>query len=170
MRERNSRSEPMRKLLIFSTFCILCANSAQAELVQYFKDPTFSGNGWTTQVLTLQQMEKAQKESIQAKKDAEAAALKAESGNTPMARFMSLFQSQVYAQLATQLSNNLFQNNCKGADGSAIAGCTAPTTGTFTLDGNSVTWLKGASTVQLTVVDSAGTKTVVTVPIASFAF
>ena len=146
-----------------------CA-TANAELVQYFRNPTFSGNGWSTQVLTLQQMEKAQKESIQAKKDSEAAALKAEAANTPMSRFMSLFQSQVYAQLATQLSNNLFQNNCKGADGSAVAGCVSPSTGTFSLDGNTVTWLKQSNNVQLTVVDSAGTRTVVTVPIASFAF
>jgi hypothetical protein len=159
----------MKKILLISILCFT-ANMAKAELVQYFRDPTFSGNGWSTQVLTLQQMEKAQKESIQAKKDSEAAAIKAEAANTPMARFMSLFQSQVYAQLATQLSNNLFQNNCKGADGSAVAGCVSPTTGTFSLDGNTVTWLKQSSNVQLTVVDSAGTKTVVTVPIASFAF
>jgi len=157
----------LRMLAIAAIFACATAN---AELVQYFKDPTFSGNGWSTQVLTLQQMEKAQKESIQAKKDAEAAAIKSEAANTPMARFMSLFQSQVYAQLATQLSNNLFQNNCKGADGSAVAGCVSPTTGTFSLDGNTVTWLKQSNNVQLTVVDSAGTKTVVTVPIASFAF
>ena len=157
----------LRMLAIAAVFACATAN---AELVQYFRDPTFSGNGWSTQVLTLQQMEKAQKESIQAKKDAEAAAIKSEAANTPMARFMSLFQSQVYAQLATQLSNNLFQNNCKGADGSAVAGCVSPTTGTFSLDGNTVTWLKQSNNVQLTVVDGAGTKTVVTVPIASFAF
>jgi len=159
----------MKKILMVSAICF-AVTSAHAELVQYFKDPTFSGNGWSTQVLTLQQMEKAQKESIQAKKDAEAAAIKADAANTPMARFMSLFQSQVYAQLATQLSNNLFQNNCKAADGSTISGCSQPTTGTFSLDGNTVTWLKQSSNVQLTVVDSAGTRTVVTVPIASFAF
>lgn len=157
----------IRMLAIAAVFACATAN---AELVQYFRNPTFSGNGWSTQVLTLQQMEKAQKESIQAKKDSEAAALKAEAANTPMSRFMSLFQSQVYAQLATQLSNNLFQNNCKGADGSAVAGCVSPSTGTFSLDGNTVTWLKQSNNVQLTVVDSAGTRTVVTVPIASFAF
>jgi hypothetical protein len=157
----------LKMLAIAAVFACATAN---AELVQYFKDPTFSGNGWSTQVLTLQQMEKAQKESLQAQKDAQAAAIKAEAANTPMARFMSLFQSQVYAQLATQLSNNLFQNNCKGADGSAVAGCVSPTTGTFSLDGNTVTWLKQSNNVQLTVVDTAGTKTVVTVPIASFAF
>ena len=146
-----------------------CA-TANAELVQFFRDPTFSGNGWSTQVLTLQQMEKAQKESIQAQQDAKNQAALTASQNTPMARFMNLFQSQVYAQLATQLSNNLFQNNCKGADGAAIPGCVNPTTGNFTLDGNTVTWQKGTTSVTLTVVDSAGTKTTVVVPIASFAF
>lgn len=160
----------MRNTIVLSGLMLAMASSANAELTQYFRNPTFSGNGWSTQVLTLQQMEKAQKEAIQAKKDADAAAIKAEAQNTPMARFMNLFQSQVYAQLATQLSNNLFQNNCKGADGSAVAGCVSPTTGTFSLDGNTVTWLKQSNNVQLTVVDSAGTRTVVTVPIASFAF
>jgi len=149
---------------------ILASTSVNAELVQQFKDPTFSGNGWSTQVLTLQQMEKAQKDSIEAQATAQQAAIAAAAQNTPLAKFMSLFQSQVYAQLATQLSNNLFQNNCKAADGSAIAGCSSPSTGTFTLDGNTVTWVKQTNQVQLTVVDVSGTKTVVSVPIASFAF
>jgi predicted extracellular nuclease len=160
----------MKKILLVSIMGLLSASLSHAELVQQFKDPTFSGNGWSTQVLTLQQMEKAQKESIQAQKDAQSAAVASAAQNTPMAKFMNLFQSQVYAQLATQLSNNLFQNNCKAADGSSISGCSSPTTGNFTLDGNTVTWQKGVSTVTLTVVDSAGTRTVVTVPIASFAF
>jgi len=149
---------------------ILASTSVNAELVQQFKDPTFSGNGWSTQVLTLQQMEKAQKDSIEAQATAQQAAITAAAQNTPLAKFMSLFESQVYAQLATQLSNNLFQNNCKAADGSAVAGCVSPSTGTFTLDGNTVTWVKQTNQVQLTVVDVSGTKTVVSVPIASFAF
>jgi len=160
----------MKKILLVSVMGLLSASLSHAELVQQFKDPTFSGNGWSTQVLTLQQMEKAQKDSIQAQKDAQAAAVAAAAQNTPMAKFMSLFQSQVYAQLATQLSNNLFQNNCKAADGSSIAGCSNPTTGNFVLDGNTVTWQKGTNSVTLTVVDSAGTTTTVVVPIASFAF
>lgn len=157
----------IRMLAIAAAFACATAN---AELVQFFRDPTFSGNGWSTQVLTLQQMEKAQKESIQAQQDAKNQAVLTAAQNTPMARFMNLFQSQVYAQLATQLSNNLFQNNCKGADGAAVPGCVNPTTGNFTLDGNTVTWQKGTTSVTLTVVDSAGTKTTVVVPIASFAF
>jgi hypothetical protein len=83
---------------------------------------------------------------------------------------MSLFQSQVYAQLATQLSNNLFQNRCAAADGGTIPGCVNPSTGNFVLDGNTVTWTKTSTNVVLTVVDGKGTVTTVTVPIASFGF
>jgi len=68
-----------------------------------------------------------------------------------------LFTSQVYAQLATQLSNNLF------AEGSAQQG-------TFNLDGNTISYIKTGTEVTLTVVDKAGNTTVVTVPIATFAF
>jgi phosphoribosylformylglycinamidine (FGAM) synthase-like amidotransferase family enzyme len=83
---------------------------------------------------------------------------------------MSLFQSQIYAQLATQLSNNLFTNKCSAADGTAIPGCVNPTTGTFALDGNTVTWTKANDKVTLTVVDAKGNVTTVVVPIASFSF
>jgi hypothetical protein len=83
---------------------------------------------------------------------------------------MSLFTSQVYAQLASQLSTNLFQNKCAGPDGLAIPGCINPTSGIFTLDGNTITWFKTDKEVILTVVDAKGTITKVSVPIASFGF
>lgn len=143
---------------------------AHAELVQQFKNPAFSGQGWSSHVLTIDQIEKSRRDAIDAQKKADIAAAEAAANNTPLARFMNLFSSQVYAQLATQLSNNLFQNKCQGPDGAAIPGCINPTTGVFSLDGNTVTWVKTNNAVTLTVVDAKGTKTVVTVPIASFGF
>jgi hypothetical protein len=120
--------------------------------------------------LTVDSIEKSRRDAIEADKKAAIAKAEAELLNTPLNRFMSLFQSQVYAQLATQLSNNLFQNRCAAADGSAIPGCVNPTTGTFVLDGNTVTWTKSNDKVTLTVVDAKGTVTTVVVPIASFGF
>ena len=159
----------MKRVIAICAMISACV-SVQAELVQQFKDPAFSGQGWSSHALTIDSIEKSRRDSIESQKKADTAAIDAAAQNTPLARFMSLFQSQVYAQLATQLSNNLFQNNCKGADGLAIAGCVNPTTGVFSLDGNTVTWNKSASAVTLTVVDVRGTVTTVQVPIASFAF
>ena len=42
--------------------------------------------------------------------------------------------------------------------------------GNFVLDGNTISYIKTGTDVQLTVVDKAGNQTVVTVPIATFAF
>jgi hypothetical protein len=148
----------------------LCSVGVHAELVHQFKNPAFSGIGFSSHILTIESIEKSRRDAIESeKRGAEQALINAQQ-NTPLARFMSLFQSQVYAQLSTQLSNNLFQNRCAASDGGTIPGCVNPSTGNFMLDGNTVTWQKTVNSVKLTVVDNAGTVTVVDVPIASFSF
>jgi hypothetical protein len=159
----------MKKILVALSLC-LSASISQAELVQQFKNPAFSGVGFSSHVLTIDSIEKSRRDAIEADKKSAIAKAEAELLNTPLNRFMSLFQSQIYAQLATQLSNNLFTNKCAAADGTAIPGCVNPTTGTFALDGNTVTWAKANDKVTLTVVDAKGTVTTVIVPIASFSF
>lgn len=156
-------------LLIFLTI-LLSSISYAAEIVQQFKDPSFTNNGWSTQMFSVYQTEQTNKQAIANAQAAAAATAASNAANTPLAKFMSLFSSQVYAQLATQLSNNLFQNNCKDAAGNPITGCVNAASGSFTLDGNTVSYVKSSTNVQLTVVDSAGNQTVVTIPIAQFAF
>ncbi len=159
-----------RTNVMLGVILTLVASHASAELVHQFKNPAFSGQGWSSHALTIDSIEKSRRDAIEANKKAEIAKAEADLLNTPLNRFMNLFQSQVYAQLATQLSNNLFQNRCQAADGSASPGCTNPTTGNFNLDGNTVTWVKANDKVTLTVVDGKGTVTTVVVPIASFSF
>ena len=159
----------MKKILVILSLCV-SMSVAQAELVHQFKNPAFSGIGFSSHVLTIDSIEKSRRDAIEADKKAVIAKAEAELLNTPLNRFMGLFQSQVYAQLATQLSNNLFTNKCSAPDGTAIPGCVNPTTGTFALDGNTVTWAKANDKVTLTVVDAKGNKTTVVVPIASFSF
>lgn len=157
----------MKKLFLLALFVPALAS---AELVQQFKNPAFSGAGWSSHALTIDSIEKSRRDAIESDKKAAIAKAEADLLNTPLNRFMSLFQSQVYAQLATQLSNNLFLNRCAAADGGTIPGCVNPTTGSFKLDDNTVTWIKANDKVTLTVVDAKGTVTTVTVPIASFGF
>jgi len=160
----------MKKNILLGATLLLSATIVNAELVHQFKNPAFSGIGFSSHVLTIDSIEKSRKDAIEADKKSAIAKAEAELLNTPLNRFMSLFQSQVYAQLSTQLSNNLFTNKCSAADGSAIPGCVNPTTGNFVLDGNTVTWVKANDKVTLTVVDAKGTVTTVVVPIASFSF
>ena len=144
-----------------ATMLLLLSLSSPAfadPIVQSFKSPSFNGYGWSSHVQSIDAQERSRQQAI---KDAEAAKIalaKAEASNTPLAKFMALFTSQVYAQLATQLSNNLF---AEGSESRA---------GTFNLDGNKISYVKSNTEVTLTVVDKNGNTTVVTVPIATFAF
>ena len=159
-----------KPLIAVAVWLTLSLTSAHAELTQQFKNPAFNGIGFSSHVLTIDSIEKSRRDSIESDKKAAISRAESELLNTPLNRFMGLFQSQVYAQLATQLSNNLFQNKCAAADGETIPGCVNPSTGNFQLDGNTVTWSKSATNVRLTVVDAQGTVTTLAVPIASFSF
>jgi hypothetical protein len=146
----------MKKSLLL--LALILSSPAKADpLVQQFKSPSFNGYGWSQHVQAIDAQERSREQSIKDAEAAKAALAKAEASNTPLAKFMALFTSQVYAQLATQLSNNLF------AEGSAQQGM-------FNLDGNTISYVKTGTSVTLTVVDKFGNTTVVTVPIATFAF
>lgn len=147
----------MKKVL--ASICLILSSSpALADpIVQSFKSPSFNGYGWSSHVQSIDAQERSREQALKDAEAAKAAIAKAEAANTPIAKFMALFTSQVYAQLATQLSNNLF------AEGSA-------NTGMFNLDGNTISYVKTGTAVTLTVVDANGNTTVVTVPIATFAF
>lgn len=147
----------LRKSLTASL--LLLSSPALADpITQQFKDPAFSGYGWSTHVMSIDAQERAHKQANADAIAAEKAAAAQAAASTPLAKFVSLFTSQVYAQLATQLSNNLFAEG-----GSAKAG-------NFLLDGNTISYVKTGTDVTLTVVDKAGNQTIVTVPIATFAF
>jgi hypothetical protein len=146
----------MKKSLLL--MALLISSQAKADpIVQQFKSPSFNGYGWSQHVQSIDAQERSREQAIRDAEAARVALAKAEASNTPLAKFMALFTSQVYAQLATQLSNNLF------AEGSAQQGM-------FNLDGNTISYVKTGTSVTLTVVDKFGNTTVVTVPIATFAF
>ena len=162
----------MNKPVILVGLILALSTTAHAELVQNFKDPTFSGNGWASHVLTLEQMRQSAQNSKDSKAAGEAAAATAAASNTPLAKFMALFTGQVYSQLATQLTNNLFKE-CTGAN------CAS---GNFMVtDTQQIQWKKIDGQVTLTVYDgkkdsngnfvanSSPTQTI-TVPISSFSF
>lgn len=148
----------MKTQAIVAILLLSLSSPALADpLVQQFRSPSFNGFGWSQHVQSIEAQERAREQSIRDREAARIALARAEAANTPLARFMALFTSQVYAQLATQLSNNLF------AEG-------AGQQGTFNLDGNTISYVKSGTEVTLTIVDAAGNTTVVTVPIATFSF
>lgn len=94
-----------KTLLSIGVLLIMASPLVHAELIQQFKDPMFSGQGWASHVLTIEQMRQSARSSVESKAAGEKAAEAAAAQNTPLAKFVSLFTGQVYSQLATQLTN-----------------------------------------------------------------
>jgi hypothetical protein len=142
---------------IFFT-AVLATSAVASEMTFGFKNPEFSGDGFSSHVLTIENEELARKQAIESQKKAEAAAALAAKQNTNLAKFLNNVESRIYAQLSLQLSNAMF------SDGS--------TTGTMTFEGSTISWIKDttAQTITLTVIDATGNRTDITVPIGSFKF
>jgi hypothetical protein len=131
-------------------------NSYAAELVHQFVSPAFNGQGYSSHVLTIEQIESQRKQKL--KDEAKAAADKAErdAKSTNLAKFLVNVESRIYAQLSKQLADAMF------ADGG--------NSGTMDFQGTNISWVKTASDVTLTITEANGNRTDITVPIASFAF
>lgn len=151
-------------MIIIIRFTLLCifaisfqAVAFSAELTHQFYSPSFSGIGWSAHVLTIEQMEAARTQKN--KDESKAAQDKADrdAKNTNLAKFLVNVESRIYAQLSKQLADAMF------AEGGGDAG-------SMDFQGTSISWVKSATDVTLTITESGGGTTQVTVPLASFAF
>jgi curli production assembly/transport component CsgF len=138
-------------------FLILANNAQAAELDFSFKSPSFSGIGYSSHVQTLENTETSRKKAIDDKKLADAKEAAALVKNTNLQKFLNNFESRVYAQLSTQLVNNLFGENPQNS-------------GTVQIEGNTIQYVKTTDMVSLTVTDSNGNITQVEIPIGQLKF
>ena len=145
------------KTIIISVLASVSATCWSAELVHQFNSPAFSGIGWSSHVLTIEQLEatRTQKNNDQARAQQEKAERDAK--NTNLAKFLVNVESRIYAQLSKQLADAMF------AEGGA-------TNGTLDFQGTTISWVKTGTDVTLTITEANGNRTDITVPIASFSF
>ena len=137
------------------------------ELVHKFKSPSFSGVGTSAHYLTIENQEKSRTDKIA--EDIRAALQRAEreAENTVLAKFIRNLESRIYAQLSKQLVENMFSNE-EGAN-----------YGTFTLEGNTITYERRNICTEdglcddwivMTIVDSEGSTTTIQIPIGTGGF
>lgn len=148
----------MKKTVFVMILILLISYDVHATDQQFeFKNPSFSGVGYSSHVLTIENQEYTRKKANQqaAAQAAKEAALVANS--TTLQKFLNYLESRIYAQLATQLTNNMFGEN-------------ASNSGTVTIEGNTITYVKDAQNVTLTVTSENGNITTVTIPVGAFTF
>ena len=128
----------MKNLMLVLTTLIftLDYNLLASELTQEFKNPAFSGNGYSSHVLSINQLEVQRKQKvIDDAKSAAAAAERAEKNKT-VNKFIANVESRIYANLSKQLVDNMFGTSCDSET------TTCPTSGTSTIEGAQIAWVK----------------------------
>ena len=139
------------------------------ELVQTFKSPSFSGVGASAHYLTIENQEKNRRDTIQEDIASELRALEREADNTTVARFLRNLESRIFANLSKQLVDNMFDDNIINDYGS------------FVLEDNVVEYQRtictetmdctvGEMALVLTITDSEGIVTTITIPVGTGGF
>jgi len=168
----------VKKLIAILVTIILTTICQASELTFGFKNPAFSGVGYSTHVLSIEQLQFQRSEGV--KDDATAAekAAARAAGNTTLAKFVTNVESRIFANLSKQMVDNMFGTNCTPEDAEAEAALPddekeCPPSGEATLpDGSIVRWARDdtANTITLTVIDAAGGITELVVPTGDFKF
>lgn len=143
-------------LTILLTFTV---GVSASELVHEFKNPSFSGQGYSNHVLAIEQLQFQRKKDLKEKAEADAAKAKREAESTTLAKFLNNVESRIYAQLSKQMVDNMFTND-------------GDTTGTATIEGATIYWIKDTSsdTITVQITEEDGSFTEIIVPLSGFGF
>ena len=143
--------------------------SDASEIVHQFHSPSFSGSGWSTHMLSIEQLQHNRKEDLIAKAEAEERKEERDEKNTTINKFIKNVESRIYANLSKQLVDNMFATpdpNCE-EDCPEVS-----LTGEAIIEGSTLTWVKDPDlgTITLTIVGEDGTTTEMIVPVGDFGF
>jgi hypothetical protein len=145
----------MKKIALL--FCLISSVSFATELQFGFKSPAFNGVGYSSHVLTIENLEQTRKQKLFDDRKALAAQAAADAKNTNLQKFLNNLESRIYATISQNIAAELFK-----AGGA--------TSGEFDLGGNHLQWVSDGSNITLTITDPGGSVTEVIVPYGSLAW
>ena len=125
-------------LMVFSTMTIA------GELTFGFKNPSFSGTGYSSHVLSIEQLQFQREQGVIDDKTAAEKAADRAAKNTTLAKFLRNLESRIYSTLAKDISESLFDYNNPGT-------LENPVTGEIWLEGNRILWTNNGVSITLVV-------------------
>ena len=150
----------MNKLSIIIIGFLALVGTASADTLTFdFKNPSFSGQGYSNHVLAIEQLQHQRKQQLKEEEEAKQREAERDAANTTLAKFLNNVESRIYANISKQLVDNMFNN-----DGS--------TSGTATIEGATIYWVKDttADTITVQITEEDGTFTELVVPLTGFGF
>lgn len=156
-REKDLICKVMVGIGLFLIIAIFIENIKADEMVHKFKSPSFSGIGTSAHYLTIENQQYTRKLTIREEIKFLQEQIERDKENTTLARFIRNLESRIYAQLSRQLVENLF-------------GETPSDSGVLTLEGNTIEYNVINDIITLTITDSNGEQTTISLPIGNFTF
>jgi len=147
----------MNRCILISLSILLSSNALATELQFGFKSPAFSGVGYSSHVLTIENLEATRRQKIADDRAAAVTKAISDAKNTNIAKFVNNLESRVYATLSQKIAEQLFSD-----DGA--------TSGAFSIATNNVQWSSDGSQITLRITDAGGSVTEVVVPYGSLAW
>ena len=151
----------MKKItIVILMIGLFVAEVANAELTWGFKSPAFHyGNGYSTHVLSVEQLQFNRRKEQADEADAEARRIERELNNTTLNKFLRNVESRIYATLSKQMVDAMFAE-CDSTTS------TCASSGTADIEGSQISWIKDgtAGEISLTVVEEDGTTTTLSIP------
>jgi hypothetical protein len=151
--------------LLYSILLFITANSAMAsDLTFDFKSPAFSGIGYSSHILTIEQLESNRKKEIQDDKIAAEEKAERELKSTNAYKFKNNLESRIYATLSKQIADNMFGEGATIVDDTWYE--------SETPFGDNVKWMRGIDNrIYVVITDSNGDIVAeFDVPVGEFAF
>ena len=148
------------KVMVLGLFCyVLSTPSIACELVQEFSNPSFSGSGYSTHVLSLEQLRYSRENKLKDDQKSADAAAKRDENNTTINKFIKNVESRIYATLSKQMVDSMFAD-CDPTT------ATCATSGTADIEGSTISWSKDATTGEITLIvqEDDGSTTTITIP------
>lgn len=137
---------------------MLLPTQSNAELTFSFKNPSFNGQGYSSHVLSTEQLMFNREKDKHDDMRAEASRIERELENTTLNKFIKNLESRIYATLSKQMVDSMFAE-CSVDD------CTSATSGSTEIEGSTIDWSRDPVTGSITLViaNDDGTTTI-TIP------
>ena len=148
----------LKMLRVLFFFIVMLSDVVAAPFSDFtFKSPAFTGSGYSSHVLTIENQEHTRKQQLA--KDIQSALdkIKNDAQNSNIKKFLGNLESRIYAQISQNLATAMFASG-------------GSTSGSINFEGNVIFWNKDSLNVYLTITDTVGSQTSITVPLGQFQF
>jgi len=130
---------------------LLITTPAIAQEAYNFSNPSFSGQGFSQHILTLEQMTQKNEQAIDERERALAEQIQRELDNSNLNKFLNNVEARIYAEMSKQLVDAIFGDNPSES-------------GVIELGGNTIEYRNDGVDVYLTITDQDGNTTEIVVP------